>query len=306
MVSLALVPLIAIAVGKPFYTALVSRMMIFSIAAVGLNFILGFGGLVSFGHAAFVGLGAYVVGLSIHHGLTNGFVHLALVIAVTGAAALAIGAVCLRTSGLYFIMITLAFAQFLFYVGSGLKQYGGDDGLTFRGHSTFAAWLNLGDSITFFYTVWGFLALTLLLVYRFVGSRFGMTLIGIRLNERRMQALGSPTFRYKLAAFVISGIICGIAGALLVNLTQFVGPAYIHWTRSGELLIMVIMGGFSTVLGPALGAVLYLVLEEVLSAYTEHWQLLLGPILIVLVLYARKGLMGTIQSFRMQWARDRD
>jgi len=305
MVSMALVPIFAIALGKPFYIALVSRMLIFSIAAVGLNFILGFGGMVSFGHALFIGLGAYVVGLSIHYGVASGWVHLALVIAITGVAALVIGAICLRTSGLYFIMITLAFAQLLFFVGVGLKQYGGDDGFTFRGHSTFAAWLNLGDSTTFFYVVWGTLALTFLLMYRFVDSRFGMALAGIRLNEQRMQALGLPTYRYKLAAFVISGVVCGIAGALLANLTQFVGPAYMHWTRSGELLIMVIMGGFTSVLGPALGAVLYLILEEVLSAYTDHWQLMLGPVLIVLVLFARRGLLGTLQ-LPPRWASGRE
>ncbi len=295
MALLALVPLIASAVSQPFYSVVFSRIMIFGIAAVGLNFILGFGGMVSFGHAAFIGLGAYVVGFSVYHGLTDGFVHLALVVAVTGFAAFVIGAVCLRTGGLYFIMITLAFAQFLYFVGVGLKQYGGDDGFNFRGHSTFASWIDLGDSVTFYYVVWGVLAVTLYLVSRFVRSRFGMALGGIRSNERRIQALGLPTYRYRLAAFVISGVICGISGALLANLTQFVSPVFMHWTRSGELLMMVIMGGFSSVFGPVLGAGAYLLLEELLSGYTEHWQLLLGPILILVVLFAKKGLMSAFQ-----------
>jgi branched-chain amino acid transport system permease protein len=292
MASLALVPLAALGAGEPFYIGFVTRIMIFAIAAVGLNFILGFGGMVSFGHAAFIGLGAYVVGLAIYHGVTDGYLHLALVVAVSGFAAFAIGAVCARTSGLYFIMITLAFAQFLYFVGVGLKQYGGDDGFTFRGHSTFASWIDLGNSVTFYYVVWSVLAATLFLIYRIVRSRFGIALGGIRSNELRIQALGLPTFRYRLAAFVISGVICGLAGGLLANLTQFVSPAYMHWTRSGELLVMVIMGGFSSVFGPVLGAMLLLLLEEILSSYTEHWQLLLGPILILVVLFAKKGLMG--------------
>ena len=307
MACFALVPLVASGVGQPFYMGVVSRIMIFGIAAVGLNFILGFGGMVSFGHAAFIGLGVYVVGLSVHHGLTDGFAHLALVVAVSGFAAFVIGAVCLRTSGLYFIMITLAFAQFLYFLGVGLKQYGGDDGFNFRGQSTFASWLDLGDPVAFFYVVWCVLALSLYLVSRFVRSRFGMALGGIRSNERRIQALGLPTYRYRLAAFVISGVICGISGALFANLTKFVSPVFMHWTRSGELLMMVIMGGFSSVFGPVLGATAYLLLEELLSGYTEHWQLLMGPILILVVLFAKKGLMSAFQIPGLwPWVRGRD
>lgn len=295
MAALALVPLVAYAASELFYVEFATRIMIFAIAAVGLNFILGFGGMVSFGHAAFIGLGAYVVGLAIYYGVYDGFVHLALVVVICGLAAFLIGAVCLRTSGLYFIMITLAFAQLLFFVGVGLRQYGGDDGFNFRGNSTFATWLDLHNSITFFYVVWGVLAATLFLAYRFVRSRFGMALSGIRSNERRMRAIGLPTYHYKLVAFAISGVICGIAGALLANLTQFVSPAYMHWTRSGELLVMVIMGGISSVFGPVLGATLYLVLEELLSSATEHWQFLFGPILILVVLFAKKGLMSALE-----------
>ncbi len=295
MAALVLAPIVATAAGEPFYIEFLTRIMIFAIAAVGLNFILGFGGMVSFGHAAFIGLGAYVVGLAMYHGVTDGFVHLALVIVIVGFAALVIGAVCLRTGGLYFIMITLAFAQLLFFVGVGLKQYGGDDGFTFRGHSTFASWLDLGDPVTFYYLVWSVLAGLLFLIYRFVRSRFGTALAGIRSNEQRIRALGLPTYRYRLAAFVISGVVCGISGALLANLTQFVSPAYMHWTRSGELLVMVIMGGFSSVFGPVLGATLLLLLEEILSSYTEHWQIMLGPILILVVLFAKAGLIGAFQ-----------
>jgi branched-chain amino acid transport system permease protein len=298
MLALALVPLATAAFHEPFYVDLVTRMMIFAIAAASLNVILGFGGMVSFGHAAFMGLGAYVVGLAIANGLTDGFVHLAMVVAVAAVAAFFIGAVCLRTGGLYFIMITLAFAQFLYFLGVGFKQYGGDDGFTFRGHSDFGAPLSLDDDSTLYYLVWAVLALTLFFIHRLVRSRFGMALRGTRSNERRMRSLGLATYRYKLTAFIISGVICAVAGALLANLTQFVSPAYMHWTRSGELLIMVIMGGMASVFGPVLGAVSYLLLEEVLSSLTEHWQAILGPILILLVLFARGGLARLWQPRR--------
>jgi branched-chain amino acid transport system permease protein len=290
MLALALVPPVTAYLHQPFYADVLARIMIFAIAAVSLNFILGFGGMVSFGHAAFLGLGAYVVGLSLANGLDNGFAHLALVVAVSAATAFVIGAICLRTSGLYFIMITLALAQLLYFLGVGLKQYGGDDGFTFRGRSNFGAWLPLGNDVVLYYVIWAVLALSLFLIGRFVEARFGMALRGTRSNERRMRSLGLPTYRYKLAAFVIAGILCAVAGALLANLTQFVSPAYMHWTRSGELLIMVIMGGMGSVFGPVLGAALYLLLEEVLSSFTEHWQVILGPILVLLVFFARGGL----------------
>ena len=290
MLGLALLPPVTALLHQPFYVDLMARVMIFAIAAVSLNLILGFGGMVSLGHAAFLGLGAYVVGLSIANGLANGFAQLALVVAVAAAVALVIGAICLRTSGLYFIMITLALAQLLYFVGVGLKQYGGDDGFAFRGHSYFGAALPLANDTVLYYLIWAVLAGSLLLIDRIVRSRFGMALQGTRVNERRMRSLGLPTYRYRLAAFVIAGVLCALAGALLANLTQFVSPAYMHWTRSGELLIMVIMGGTASVFGPVLGATVYLLLEETLSSATEHWQAILGPILILVVFFGRGGL----------------
>ncbi len=295
MAALALVPAGAAAWHQPFYVELMSRIMIFAIAGVSLNLIVGFGGMVSFGHAAFLGLGAYAVGLSIYHGATGGALHLALVLATTGSFAALMGALCLRTGGLYFIMITLAFAQFLFFVGVGLRQYGGDDGFTFRGGSYFAPWLDLGNRVTLYYVIWGALALCLLLVYRLVHSRFGVALQAARSNERRVTTLGLPAYRYRLVAFVIAGMMCGVAGGLLANLAHFVSPAYMSWTRSGEILVIVIAGGLSSVFGPVPGAIVYLLLEEILSGYTEHWQVLLGPLLILLVLFARQGLMGALR-----------
>jgi branched-chain amino acid transport system permease protein len=292
MLALALVPPLAAAIGQGYFAETIARVMIFAIAAASLNFILGFGGMVSFGHAAFLGLGAYAVGMLLDAGIANGWLHLAVLLASGAAAALVIGAICLRTSGLYFIMITLALAQLLYFVAEGLKPYGGDDGFSFRGRSVLFPGFDLRDDTTFYYVVWAALALTLFLVHRVVDSRFGLALRGTRSNERRMRALGLPTYRYKLAAFVISGAMATVAGGLLANLTQFVSPAFMHWTRSGELLIMVIMGGMGSVFGPVLGAAAYLLLEEGLAGLTEHWQALLGPLLVLVVLFGKAGIAG--------------
>jgi len=306
MAALALVPL-AVG-GQPFYIALVSRVMIFGIAALSLNFIGGFGGMVSLGHAAFLGIGAYVVGIAIANGLTDGFAHLALVIVISAGVAAIIGALCLRTSGLHFLMITLAFAQLVYFIGVGLRQYGGDDGFSFHGHSEVGGLLDLGNPVTFYYLVWLVLAACVFVIYRLVNSRFGLALQATRLNERRVRALGLPAYRYKLAAFVIAGTMCGIAGGLLANLTQFVSPDYMNWTQSGDLLVMVIAGGISSVIGPVLGAFLYLLLQIILSGYSEHWQIAMGPLLILLVLFAREGGMGLFRGafLSLSGARVRD
>ncbi|HEX2150739.1 MAG TPA: branched-chain amino acid ABC transporter permease [Stellaceae bacterium] len=292
LTALALVPPVAAAVGEPFYIQVFARVMIFAIAALSLDFILGYGGLVSFGHAAFLGIGAYAVGILAFHGVTNGFAHLAASVAACAVAAAAIGVVSLRTSGAYFIMITLAFAQMVFYLAVGLRQYGGDDGLGIARPSDFGGVIDLTEPWTLYYVVFGFLALFLFLGGRAVRSRFGVLLQGIRSNERRMIALGFPTFRYKLAAFVIAGSACGVGGALFANLTLFVSPSILHWTRSGEIMMMVILGGIGTLIGPVVGAAAYLLLESMLSRWTEHWPALLGPLLIVIVLCSKSGLLG--------------
>ena len=278
---LALVPPIAAAADAPFYVQLFARVMIFAIAALSLDFILGYGGLVSFGHAAYLGIGGYAVGILSFHGIANGFAHFAVALAAAAGAAAAIGFVSLRTSGVYFIMITLAFSQMVYFLGVSLHQYGGDDGLNIAGPSDFGGLLDLADPTVLYYFVFAFLALFLFLGQRAVSSRFGVVLQGVRSNERRMIALGFPTFRYKLAAFVIAGAVCGLAGALFANLTLFVSPSIMHWTRSGEIMMMVILGGIGTLFGPVLGAAAYLLLESVLSRWTEHWQAILGPLLIL-------------------------
>ncbi len=298
LTALALVPVIAAAADAPFYVGLFARVMIFAIAALSLDLILGYGGLVSFGHAAYLGIGAYAVAILSFHGVTNGFVHFAAALAAAAVAALVIGIVSLRTSGVYFIMITLAFGQMVYYLGISLNQYGGDDGLSIGRPSDFGGLVDLADPTILYYFVLACLALFLCLGGRAVRSRFGVLLQGVRSNERRMVALGFPVFRYKLAAFVIAGAVCGVAGALFANLTLFVSPGIMHWTRSGEIMMMVILGGIGTLLGPVLGAAVYLLLESVLSRWSEHWQAILGPLLIIVVLFSKSGLMGLIRAPR--------
>ena len=294
LAALALVPAVAAAADSPFYVGLFARIMIFAIAALSLDLILGYGGLVSFGHAAYLGIGAYAVGILSFHGIANGLVHFAAALCAAAVAALVIGFVSLRTSGVYFIMITLAFSQMVYFLGISLNQYGGDDGLNIRRHSDFGSLVDLDDATTLYYLVWALLLMFLVLGSRLVRSRFGVLLEGTRSNERRMIALGFPTFRYKLTAFVIAGAVCGVAGALFANLTLFVSPSIMHWTRSGEILMMVILGGIGTLFGPVLGAAAYLLLESVLSRWSEHWQAVLGPFLILVVLFSKSGLLGLL------------
>src|SRR5438094_10448953 len=298
LTGLALVPIVAAAADAPFYTGLFARIMIFAIAAASLDLILGYGGLISFGHAAYLGIGAYAVGILSFHGIGNGVVHFAAAFIAAGVAALAIGFVSLRTTGVYFIMITLAFSQMVYFLGISLNQYGGDDGLNISRHSNFGSALDLDHPVILYYVVFASLLLFLFLGNRIVHSRFGVLLQGIRSNERRMIALGFPTLRYKLAAFVMAGAVCGVAGALFANLTLFVSPSIMHWTRSGEIMMMVILGGIGTLVGPVFGAAAYLLLESVLSRFSEHWQAILGPILILIVLSSKSGLLGLVAAPR--------
>jgi branched-chain amino acid transport system permease protein len=290
---LVLVPPVAGALDEPFYLTLIARVMIFAIAAVSLDLILGYGGMVSFGHAAYLGIGGYAVAVLSFYGIDNGFLQFAVAIAASGLIALVIGAICLRTSGVYFIMITLAFTQMLFFLGISIEEYGGDDGLN-TNRSQFVDALDLSDDVTLYYFILVVLAICVFVAQRIIRSRFGRVLQGVRSNEQRMQAIGFPTFRYKLTAFVIAGTMCGVAGALLANLTEFVTPEYMNWFRSGEILVMVLMGGMGTLFGPLFGAAAFLLLEEVLSSLTIHWMIFFGPMLVILVVFARQGLFGLI------------
>ncbi len=306
---LAALPFAAAALGNPAMTTLATRILIYAIAAASLNLVLGYGGLVSFGHAAFFGIGGYTVGILFHHhrfnealfGLMLGtdqfLITLPAAILVSGLFAAAIGALALRTAGVQFIMITLAFAQMLFFLFVALKRYGGDDGLIIRRRNGLFD-LNMRDDTTFYFVTLVFVVLFFALVWRIVNSRFGLVLGGIRQGERRMAAIGVSTYRYKLAAFVISGMGAGLAGALWANYARFVSPDMMHWTKSGELMVMVILGGAGTLLGPLFGSAALILLETVLAAYTERWQVFLGPILIVIILFFRGGLAGLVDLVR--------
>jgi branched-chain amino acid transport system permease protein len=291
---LALVPVYCAITGNTFALSLFTRIVIFAIAAVSLNLVMGFGGMVSFGHAAFLGLGGYVVGILAKEGIGSGFVQWPLALVVSGLFALAVGALSLRTRGVYFIMITLAFAQMAYYVASGLDRYGGDDGLTIYHRSTFGGAVDLGNKTQFYCLCLALLLATVFLVSRLVNSRFGLVIQGVRSNERRMRAIGFPIFRYKLTCFVISGTLCGLAGVLLANNTDFISPAIMHWTRSGDLIVMAVLGGMGTAMGPVIGAVTLLLLEEGLSRLTEFWPIILGPLFLLVVLFARGGIDGVL------------
>jgi len=292
LVLLAAVPLAAAMLNQPFYLDLVRRVMIFAIAALSLNLILGYGGMISFGHAAYLGVGAYAVGVLAHYGINNGYLQWALAIGASALVALAIGAVSIRTSGVYFIMITLAFTQMLYYLGISIAEFGGDDGMRLAVKSQFPGLIDLNDANAFYYLVLGILVLALFLGHRLVNSRFGMVIRAARSNELRTRSIGFSPYPYRLAAFVIAGAVCGLAGALLVNHTAYLTPEFMNWTRSGELMFMVILGGMASIAGPVLGAFALLLVEDALSGWTQHWQLILGPLLVLSVLFLRRGLAG--------------
>jgi branched-chain amino acid transport system permease protein len=294
LAGLVLLPLYSQLSGNVFILTLFTRIVILALAAASLNLIMGFGGMMSFGHAAYLGIGGYAVGMLAQEGVGSGWIQFPVALAASATYALVIGALSLRTRGVYFIMITLAFAQMAYYVASGLARYGGDDGLTVYKRSDFSGLVNLGNRTQFYYLCLACLFAVLILIWRIVNSRFGLVVQGLRSNEQRMQAIGFPAKRYQLVCFVISGMMCGLAGALLANNTDFISPAVMYWTRSGDLMVMVILGGMGTLFGPVMGAVVFLLLEEFLSQITEYWALIMGPLLLLIVLFGRGGIMGAL------------
>ncbi len=295
LAGLALVPLVATMADQPFYVGFFARILIYAIAASALNLALGFGGLVSLGHALFLGLGAYSVAIPAFHGIGNGWVHLAVCVVSCGLVGLLTGAVSLRTSGIGFIMITLAFAQMGYFVIVSLKQYGGDDGTPITATSQFFG-QDLGRPLTLYAVAFVVLCLVIWWSARLRVSPFGMVLRAARQNPRRVNAIGLRGARYQLAAYVMSAILCGVAGMLLANLTAFASPATLAWVISGDLIVMIVLGGLGTVFGPLLGALAFLGAEELLKMVTEFWPAIFGLAIFLIALLRTAGLAGLLEK----------
>ena len=299
LLALIALPFVANVFGEAFYIALATRILIFALAATSLNLILGFGGMVSFGHAAFLGVGAYTVVILSQMGVVDAWVAWPTAMVVAGLFALLIGAVSLRTQGVYFIMITLAFAQMMYYLVVSFKAYGGDDGMSLPARSRIG-FLDMSNDTHFYYVTLLACVAVLVLIARVLNARFGHVLQAIRENEVRMQSLGYAVFRYKLCAFVMSGSLAGLAGALLANQSGFVSPAMMQWSQSGMLMMMVILGGVGHLYGGVWGAIMFLLLEETLSHFTIHWQLGLGALLLMVVLLLPNGLTSALTHLRKE------
>ncbi|MBK8320256.1 MAG: branched-chain amino acid ABC transporter permease [Betaproteobacteria bacterium] len=287
LAALAL-PSVLSAFGQEFYVGFATRVLIFALAASSLNLVLGFGGMFSLGHAAFFGAGAYVAAICMQAGISDALLAFPLAMLAAGLLALLVGALSLRTRGVYFIMITLAFAQMAYYLFVSARAWGGDDGLPLVGRMTLGG-LSLSNDNALFFTALSALTAAIVFLGRLADARFGRTIQAIRENETRMEALGYPVFRYRLACFALGGALAGLAGALLANLTGLASPNLLQWMQSGTLLVMVIIGGVGYLYGGVVGAVVLLCLEEVLSGFTLHWHIGLGVLLLGIVLFAPKG-----------------
>ncbi|MBK5958859.1 branched-chain amino acid ABC transporter permease [Rhodoplanes elegans] len=289
---LAALPVGALALSAGYLLDLFARVMIFAIAALSVELLIGHAALVTFGQAAFVGIGAYAVGILDAHEANDLVVALPAALVAAGLFAFVTGLVCLRTKGVYFIMITLAFGQMAFFTASSLAPYGGDDGLTIHDRTTLFGLAVLDRPLAFYYVVLAVMIAVYLFCRALVASRFGRVLRGAKDNALRMTTLGYRVYRFQLAAYVIAGMIGGLAGFLLANATEFVSPAYMSWQRSGELIIMVLLGGLGTLHGAIVGAAAFLLLEEWLAGLTEHWKMIFGPLLVLVVVFVRGGLLG--------------
>lgn len=290
VMAFLLLPLYVRFTGDTYALTLFCRILVFALAALGLNLVLGFGGMVSLGHAMYLGLGTYSVAILSFMGLHTGWVHLLATLGITTLVALPLGWVALRTHGIAFIMITLAFAQCLYFFFVGLKGFGGDDGMRLAQPSDFG--ILTGNAYALYLATAACVLAAAFVISRLVASRFGLVLRATRTSERRVNALGIPSLPFRLLAYVISAQLCALAGYFLVNLTGFVSPAYMSWMVSGELIVMVLLGGLGTVFGPIVGVSALLLLEEILKAYTDHWPLVLGPAIVLIVAFLRRGLWG--------------
>ncbi|MFM7569167.1 MAG: branched-chain amino acid ABC transporter permease [Betaproteobacteria bacterium] len=297
--TLLLAALIVPLLGEPYYTKLIARMAILAIAAMTLDLLVGYAGLVSFGHAAFFGLGVYTAGLLPMLGIQQAIIIFPAAALIAGLFALISGAVSLRASGLYFIFITLAFSQMVFYVGQGLRMFGGDDGFQLKAPTLLIGNVSLGNPVVLAYTMIGALVLLTWVSHRLTRSRFGQTILAARDNESKLSALGLAPYPHRLVLYVIACSMCSVAGVGFANLMEYVSPSTMSWVVSGELLFMVILGSAATLIGPILGAVVFVGLEQVLSEWTEHWMFWLGALLVLRVLLLKDGLYGLLLG---KWA----
>lgn len=310
LVLLIAFPLAMQALGYLFYVSFAARVLIYALAATSLNLALGYGGMLSFGHAAFVGAGAYVASILVAEGVTSAWIGWPAAVAAAALLAWAIGAASLRTRGVYFIMITLAFAQMMFYLVNSMKVYGGDEGLTLPRRADLGLGLDLANEVVFYYVVLALLLASVYGLHRLVHSRFGRVMVAIRENEARVEALGLPVYRYQLVCFVIAGAAGGLAGALLASHGKYVNPNVLHWVQSGTLMIMVILGGVGRLWGGVIGAVVLLGLEHLIADhpipwlvqmapnYQQHANLGVGIVLLVIVLFAPQGIAGLLGQWR--------
>lgn len=295
LLGLAAVPTFATAFDDNFLVAFFARVLIYAIAASALNIALGFGGLVSLGHALFIGIGMYSVSLPAHHGVSAGAIQLLICVVLCAGIGAITGLISLRTSGIAFIMITLAFAQMGYFVIVSLKQYGGDDGMGIAQASQFFG-VALDTPTAVFYSAWLLLAGLTYWVDRLRVSPFGMTLRAGRQNARRVMSVGLALRSYQLTAYVLSAVGCGLAGMLLANLNAYASPSSMSWSVSGELIVMVVLGGMGSVFGPLLGALAFLGVEEVLKAYTEHWMAVFGLAIVAVPMLGKAGLVGLLHK----------
>ncbi len=291
----AIAPIVAGVLDEPYYINLFARLMIWAIAAISLNLILGYGGMISFGHSLYLGIGAYTVGIFAYYDIYNFYLQLTTALALGALIALVFGGICLRTRGVYFIMITMALTQMVYFLSISIEEYGSDDGLIIYVRSELGTDLiSFDNPIHRYYLIFAAMIACLYFSHRLIRSRFGYVIRGTRSNETRMEVLGYPTFRYRLVCFIIAGVMCTLAGVLSANVEKFVSPDIMHWTRSGELIFMVVLGGMASIMGPITGALVFWLLSEFFSRITEHWHLIFGPFLILVVLLSPRGIDGLL------------
>ncbi len=298
LTGFALLPYFTEFADRPFWDDVAIRIMVLATAALGLHLIMGFGGMVSFGHAAWIGIGAYCVVIAQEYGIESGWLHLLIALAASGVMGVIIGLLSLRTSGLFFIMITLAFAQMMFFFFVGLEAFGGDDGMVID-RAEFPPF-DIYEGATLYYFTWGVLLLVSVLIMLLTRSRFGTVLQAIKDNPARVEAMGISPLRIRALGYVISAMIGALAGVMFANWQEFVSPDIMHWSRSGELLIIIVLGGMTRLPGPLVGAIAFLLLEETLPEVmhaiapplSDNWMVIFGPLLVIVVLFAPGGILG--------------